>query len=226
MDAKTEEEMTRSSDGSGSRSPNTELFSTRRVGDVLFAKNFPAELRSMLTTPTASALFEASSVLDVISDSPGSPNRPAPCALPQTTCVDPNTGAQKRQKPLRYDLIPVEAMAEVALLYGLGARLYAERNWEKGYKWSLSYAALRRHAELFWTGENWDADGGHHLAAVVFHALAMMQFDLANRHNDDRPIYRKPDMAPVADTEVGFTRRVRTMLARATSNRLARKKAR
>lgn len=77
----------------------------------------------------------------------------------------------------------------MAELYGRGAEKYADRNWERGYAWHLSYSAMQRHATQFWQfRESRDAETGcHHLAAVVFHALALMAFDLRQIGTDDRP---------------------------------------
>jgi glutamine cyclotransferase len=63
----------------------------------------------------------------------------------ETRVVDPLTGGEKGSKIERFDLIPEEMETGLARHYGEGAKKYADRNWEKGYKWGLSYAALRRH---------------------------------------------------------------------------------
>src|SRR5690625_7397406 len=60
--------------------------------------------------------------------------------------VTSDTGGQKGSKKARFDLIPVVPLWEVAEVYGKGAEKYEDRNWERGYDWSLSFAALRRHA--------------------------------------------------------------------------------
>jgi hypothetical protein len=102
--------------------------------------------------------------------------------------VDPDTNAAKGQKLERYDLIPINPLSEVARHFGIGAEKYEVRNWERGYQWSLSYAAMQRHANQFWGGESYDPESGtHHLAAVVFHALALMEYEQTNQDKDDRP---------------------------------------
>lgn len=102
--------------------------------------------------------------------------------------VNASTGGEKGQKLARFDLIPVGPLWQVAELYGQGATKYEDRNWEKGYDWSLSYAALMRHATLFWGGEDADPkDGNSHLASVVFHALALMDYIVNHPELDDRP---------------------------------------
>lgn len=100
--------------------------------------------------------------------------------------TDPNTGGQKGEKLAAFNLLPVEPMEEVACVYGRGAKKYSPDNWRRGYKWSLSYAALIRHAMAFWRGESRDELGNHHLACVVWHCLTMMWFEKHRPELDDR----------------------------------------
>lgn len=87
------------------------------------------------------------------------------------------TGGEKGQKQARFDLIPPDALWQLATLYGVGAEKYAERNWERGYSWSLSYAAMQRHANQFWMGEDVDEETQiPHMASVAWHAFAMLHF--------------------------------------------------
>lgn len=91
--------------------------------------------------------------------------------------VNALTGAAKGSKAERFDLLPWPELAELARLYGKGAEKYDERNWEKGYDLSLSFAALMRHLTLFWGGQDYDDETHcHHLASVMFHCAAMMRF--------------------------------------------------
>lgn len=102
--------------------------------------------------------------------------------------IDEETGGAKGLKNTRYELIPAEALAELAAMYAKGAEKYPERNWELGYKFSLSFGALMRHAWRFWRGESFDPETGmHHMAAVAFHAFAIMTFQKRNVGTDDRP---------------------------------------
>lgn len=108
--------------------------------------------------------------------------------LQEHRVTDPTTGGEKGSKIVRTDLIPVGPLTSLATLYGLGARKYAERNWEKGYAWSLSYGALLRHALAYWGGEDLDPELGiNHMACVAFHAFAMIEFALTHPELDDRP---------------------------------------
>ena len=106
----------------------------------------------------------------------------------EVTITDPTTGGKKGQKLARFDLIPAGPLQALAEHYGKGARKYEDRNWEKGYAWSLSFGAMQRHAWAFWNGEDIDEEtGSPHLAAVAFHAFALLEFMNFQRKLDDRP---------------------------------------
>ncbi len=108
-------------------------------------------------------------------------------AVDETRVVDPDTGGVKGSKLERFDLIPAEPLRLLARHYGVGATKYADRNWERGYAWSLSYAALQRHANAFWSGEDIDAESGQpHIIAVAWHALALAEFMQTHPEKDDR----------------------------------------
>lgn len=88
-----------------------------------------------------------------------------------------STGGQKGSKPERFDLIPAGPLRQLARLYGKGAEKYEDRNWERGYDWSLSFAALNRHLWQFWNGEDIDEETEMpHLASVAWHAFALLEF--------------------------------------------------
>lgn len=107
--------------------------------------------------------------------------------------VDPTTGGAKGQKLARFDLIPGDALRAVAEHYGRGAAKYREdRNWERGYNWSLSFAAMQRHLWAWWQGEDLDEEGNAHVVAALWHALALTSFTLREAGTDDRPRTRTP----------------------------------
>lgn len=88
----------------------------------------------------------------------------------------------------RYDLIPAGPLHAVAGVFTLGAAKYGVRNWENGIQFGRLFAALMRHAWAWWRGERNDPeDGQHHLSAVVFCALALMQLEETHAELDDRP---------------------------------------
>lgn len=112
-----------------------------------------------------------------------------------------DSGAQKNSKLARHDMIPADSLRILAEHYGKGAEKYPPfdsgdglgvlDNWRRGYRWSLSFAAMMRHAWAFWGGEDIDEEtGSPHLAAVAWHALTMLHWsqneDLTQKY-DDRP---------------------------------------
>ncbi|AEK09995.1 hypothetical protein FDH96_gp084 [Mycobacterium phage Rey] len=100
-----------------------------------------------------------------------------------------STGAQKAGNLERFDLIPVEALRELAEHFGRGALKYADRNWEKGYEWGKSYAALCRHLTQFWAGEDIDPEtGSKHIIAVAWHAFVLATFMDRYPEFDDRAV--------------------------------------
>lgn len=113
--------------------------------------------------------------------------------------TDETTGGQKGQKLERFDLLPAGPLRQVARHYGVGARKYADRNWELGYNWSLSFGAMQRHLWAFWDGEDFDNHEpdcepdcvnhteSHHLAAAAFHMFALLEFHDTHPEKDDRP---------------------------------------
>lgn len=122
------------------------------------------------------------------------------------------TGGQKGSKLARYDLVPGKPLLELAELYGMGAKKYADRNWERGYDWNLSFAALQRHAWAFWNGEDLipqtpDGEpddptaGAKHMIAVAWHALALAQFMDERRELDTRPHVSPAELAVACEGE-------------------------
>lgn len=101
--------------------------------------------------------------------------------------TDPVTGGAKGTKAERFSLLPRGPLGEVARLYAFGATKYDDNNWRKGYAWHLSSDALERHLALWLAGEDTDEESGcHHLASVVFHAFALMEFSVTHPQGDDR----------------------------------------
>lgn len=105
--------------------------------------------------------------------------------------VTSSTGGKKQIKKARFDLIPAGPLWQLAELYGRGAEKYGDSNWRKGYGWSLSFAALMRHAWKFWWGEDIDEETGMpHMACAAFHCFTLLEFMTNHRAFDDR--YERP----------------------------------
>lgn len=109
-----------------------------------------------------------------------------------------DSGASKGSKDARFDLIPAPILTLLAEHYGKGARKYqpvnGRDNWRNGYPLSLSYAAMQRHANAYWSGEDIDDEtGSYHLVAVIWHCMTQLTFlmdaELAARYDDrqDKP---------------------------------------
>lgn len=105
--------------------------------------------------------------------------------------VDPVTGGAKGQKLARFDMIPPDVLLALAEHYGKGEAKYPSDetglpNWMRGYRWSLSVAALERHLKAFLMGEDIDSEtGSPHLVAVIWHAIALEWFRTHGKGTDD-----------------------------------------
>ncbi len=87
---------------------------------------------------------------------------------------------------IRLDLLPVEWIWGLGSVMTAGAVKYAERNWEKGMKWSKVIGSMLRHTYKFLAGERYDPETGcHHLAMVAWNALALMSYDLRSIGEND-----------------------------------------
>lgn len=121
--------------------------------------------------------------------------------LDEIRITDPTTGGQKGSKLARFDLVPPEASWALAEVYGAGTKKYADRNWEKGYQWGLSVAALERHLNLWKQGESIDAETGcYHLSQVAWHAFALFIFELRGLGTDD---VRNKNPQPEPEVQTG-----------------------
>lgn len=113
----------------------------------------------------------------------------------ETRVTDPWTGGQKGQKPERFSLLPFDALDEILKGYHYGAQKYADHNWRRGYKWSLSFDAALRHLTAWWEREDKDPESGlSHLAHAGWHVLCLLWFELNDKGTDDR--WREAETAP------------------------------
>jgi len=121
---------------------------------------------------------------------------------PQGPPLNMKTPGAKGAKLARFDLLPWGILSELAEHYGRGARKYEDRNWERGYKWSLSFAALHRHLAAFWNRDDIDDDPAlyvegeahvaRHIIAVVWHACCLAYFSRYGVGEDDRSLAHDP----------------------------------
>ncbi|KKL79772.1 hypothetical protein LCGC14_2011520 [marine sediment metagenome] len=87
----------------------------------------------------------------------------------------------------KFDLLPMRPLLELAQLFTTGAAKYGIRNWEKGMKFGRLFAAMMRHAIKWWAGEKYDQENGqHHLVAVMWNAMVLMELEKTHPEMDDR----------------------------------------
>lgn len=109
----------------------------------------------------------------------------SPAKLPSSPEKD--RGDRHNAGKPRMSLLPPGPIIEVMRVAEYGSRKYADRNWEKGLSYSEILDCLFRHA-LKWMGrERMDQESNcHHLAHVVWNALALMQMEVSRPDLDDR----------------------------------------
>ena len=79
----------------------------------------------------------------------------------------------------RWDLLPSDALEQVAEVMRYGARKYEERNWERGMEWHRPFRALLNHSWAWWRGEDLDSESGlNHMAHAACNALFLLAYAL------------------------------------------------
>lgn len=85
------------------------------------------------------------------------------------------------------DLIPPDAIEMLGRVLTYGATKYEPHNWAKGMKWSRVYAALQRHLNSFWKGEDRDPETGMlHLAHALCNVVFLCVYQARGIGEDDR----------------------------------------
>lgn len=93
--------------------------------------------------------------------------------------VTDGKGQRLNQGKPRWDLLPLDAVEQVVLVLTKGAEKYAERNWERGMKWSICQGSMLRHIVKSAKGEKLDPESGlSHMAHVACNALFMLAYEL------------------------------------------------
>ncbi len=86
----------------------------------------------------------------------------------------------------RFDLISPFAEERLAKWFELGAKKYADRNWEKGMKFSRYLDSAKRHINKYVQGDETEDN----LAAAVWNLMAIIHHEeLGELENDDLPHY-------------------------------------
>jgi uncharacterized HAD superfamily protein len=98
-----------------------------------------------------------------------------------------NAGYKKDEGKPRFDLLPWEALEEVAKVYTFGAAKYADNNWRKGMRIGRVFAATIRHLTAMICGQDRDEETGLlHSAHAAFGCLTLTSYLLNNSGIEDR----------------------------------------
>lgn len=88
----------------------------------------------------------------------------------------------------KLDLIPIEWIWGLGQVLTQGAEKYAERNWERGMKWSKMVGCGLRHVFKFCVGERYDPESGcHHLLHAAWNFLSLFTYDVRMIGENDLP---------------------------------------
>jgi hypothetical protein len=97
-------------------------------------------------------------------------------------------GVKHDQQKIRWDLVPYDAVNEIAKVLTFGAAKYEARNWEKGMDWSRAFGALQRHLTRWFHGQDKDKETKlTHLANAGCCLFFLLAWELRQVGNDDRP---------------------------------------
>jgi hypothetical protein len=90
------------------------------------------------------------------------------------------------------ELLPSDALFEVAKVLTFGANKYSANNWRKGMEWTRLYGAINRHLHQWNGGEMADKESQlNHLAHAACGILMLLEHELKGLGKDDRYKYDK-----------------------------------
>lgn len=102
--------------------------------------------------------------------------------------LEKGTGLRFNEGKLRYDLVHPFAHEQMVKVLTAGANKYAERNWERGMKWSKVYSSAERHLAAIKAGEDYDPETGLlHAAHLACNAHFLTAYYKIYIQGDDRP---------------------------------------
>jgi len=98
------------------------------------------------------------------------------------------TGVKFDKFKNRLDLLPTDALREIALAFTYGAHKYEDRNWERGVNHSQLYRATLNHLMAWHERDEFDDETSlPHLAHAGACILMLLSIHLRGAGNDDRP---------------------------------------
>lgn len=99
----------------------------------------------------------------------------------------PGGAYRANQGKTQWELMPTEALEEVAKVFTYGAQKYDPDNWRKGFPWRSVFGSGMRHMQAWLSGEDYDEESGlHHLAHAACNMLFLLQYYRTGVGVDDR----------------------------------------
>lgn len=100
-----------------------------------------------------------------------------------------DTGKKFDGGKVRMDLLPWDALWEVARVLTFGAEKYDAHNWRGGMKWSRLVGAAIRHLTAWAMGQGKDPETGlSHLSHAACCVLFLLAYEQTGSGTDDRYI--------------------------------------
>ena len=108
----------------------------------------------------------------------------------------PTEGYKSDEGKVRWDLVDMDTIQDMAEILTFGADKYTDRNWEKGMNYGRLFGALLRHLTAWWMAKVRGKDGTDpetgksHLAhaASCLHFLSSFERRGGYEQFDDRPV--------------------------------------
>lgn len=101
--------------------------------------------------------------------------------------VDDNQAIKYDSEKIRVELLPYNALLEIAKVMTIGATKYGDNNWRKGMLWSRLYGACLRHLIAWYEGQDKDEETGLlHLAHAGCCILFLITYQLLGLGTDNR----------------------------------------
>jgi len=101
--------------------------------------------------------------------------------------VDDNQAIKYDSEKIRVELLPYNALLEIAKVMTIGATKYGDNNWRKGMLWSRLYGACLRHLIAWYEGQDRDEETGLlHLAHAGCCILFLITYQLLGLGTDNR----------------------------------------
>lgn len=97
------------------------------------------------------------------------------------------TNNKEVKNKTRYDMLPWDAIKELAEVSMFGAEKYGDHNWKVGIEYTTYWNAAMRHLTAWINGEDNASDSNKsHLAHAAWNCLAILHLQMNGVPTDDR----------------------------------------